>query len=103
MVVADAVMEVGSDIVVIVVFVVMDVVVVVVDVVKSITNDSVDVVVVLVELNIEEVVEFSAGKLSVDLLPAITTGIVIINIDDTTASSTNANVYLFFSLLIWVR
>ena len=103
MVEADAVMEVGSDVVVVVVVVGMAVVVAVVDVVKSITNASVDVVVVLVELNIVEVVEFSAGKLSVDLLPAITTGIVIINIDDTTASSTNANVYLFFSLLIWVR
>ena len=70
-------------------------------VVKSLSSTTVDVVVVVVVLSIEDIVVLSAGKLSADLFPATTTGIVIINIDDTTPSSTNAKVYLFFSFLIW--
>ena len=69
-------------------------------VVESLVNNSVDVVAVLVVLNIAEIVVLSTGELSADLLPTTTTGIVMINIDETIPSSTNAKVYLFFSLLI---
>ena len=74
---------------------------------KSSSNTSVDVVVlemdvvvVLVELNIEDIVVLSACGFSDDRSRVTTTGIVIINIDDTIPSNTNANVYLFLSLLI---